>query len=67
MASHLPSLDPEVPCHRVPSLDPGQLALTELARTVKEVLVGSAGGEGMRGQGKKDTIAPVIPSPPPWS
>lgn len=65
-ASYLPSLDPKVPRHRVPGLDPGQLALTKLARTVKEAAGGRCWGEGDMGQ-VKDTIEPAVPSPPPWS
>lgn len=46
MASHLPSLDPKIARHWVPSLDPGQLAFAKLAGTpLRKRLVGQHWGK----------------------
>lgn len=45
-ASHLPSLDPKIARHWVPSLNPGQLAFAKLAGTpLRKRLVGQHWGK----------------------
>lgn len=74
---HLSPLYPKVARHRVSSLDPGQLVLSEFTGKLSQGkshagLTGGGtgmekqGGDGMR-ETRKDTTGPAALSPPLWS